>query len=102
MIIVTIIILIPSGMLCIAIAMARTIPSSGLATPTMKVAMPSGKLWMAMAAAVCSDIGPKIEFINNPSIIYLFIYLFNLPLSNKVWCKFELNILFQSRDRIFF
>ena len=43
---------VPSGMLCTAIAMARAIPSWGVARPTMKVAMPSGKLWMAIAAAV--------------------------------------------------
>ena len=42
----------PSGMLCRAMAMARATPRTGVARPTMKVAIPSGKLWMAIEAAV--------------------------------------------------
>ena len=48
--------IVPSGMLCTAIATARAIPSWGVARPMMKVAIPSGKLWMAIAAAVGIDI----------------------------------------------
>ena len=47
-------ILAPSGMLCKATAIAKPTPTMGVAKPTMNVAIPSGKLWMAMEVAVDS------------------------------------------------
>ena len=42
---------IPSGMLCTAIAVASVKPIAGSYTVAVKVANPSGKLWIAKAMA---------------------------------------------------